>query len=147
MFFSLYDEHHSDILSYLKEKYLSYKHISYTGSNFENYPEVNKINLEQYLKARKHSFRNRWDSFTEICGEIHDHHRIFYSDDDSPIGFYLLTKITSIDNKCSTCNRPNYQHIDVFYSTDHFVKVWTESQIIPQMADSEEMIIEELSET
>lgn len=29
MFFSFYAEHHSDILNYLKEKYISYKHVSY----------------------------------------------------------------------------------------------------------------------
>lgn len=70
MFFNFYNEYHSDLLNYLKEKYLSYKFISYTGSEFENYPEVTKPLLETYLQSRGHSFRNRWDYFTEICGEI-----------------------------------------------------------------------------
>jgi hypothetical protein len=34
MFFSFYNEHHSDILSYIKEKYMSYKKISFYGSDF-----------------------------------------------------------------------------------------------------------------
>jgi hypothetical protein len=129
MFFSFYNEHHSDILNYIKERYLSYKYISYTSSDFELYPEVNKASLEEYLKSRTHSFRNRWDYFTDICGEINDEHRLFYSSDDSPLGVYLLKKITLMDKKCNQCHRPNNLHIDVFYSTDHFVKVWTESRI------------------
>ncbi len=34
MFFSFYEEHHSDILNYLKEKYLTFKKINYVESNF-----------------------------------------------------------------------------------------------------------------
>ncbi len=107
---------------------MSYKRISFYGSDFENYHEVNRVNLDEYLRSRTHSFRNRWDYFTEICGEINDEHRLFYSNDDTPIGVYILKKLTSIDKKCNTCNRPNNTHIDVFYSTDHFVKVWTETR-------------------
>ena len=64
MFFSFYNEHHSDILNYLKERYISYKRITYVESDFSSYPEVNKANLDEYLKFRKHSFRNHWDNFT-----------------------------------------------------------------------------------
>lgn len=148
MFFSFYNEHHSDILNYLKERYLSYKNITYSGSDFENYPEVSKASCDEYLKARKHSFRNRWDYFTDICGDIRDYHRLFYSDDDHPLGVYLLKKITSIDSKCTTCKKPNFHHIDIFYSTDHFVKVWTESRILADPSrESEDIFIEVMSET
>lgn len=30
-----------------------------------------------------------------------------------------------MDKKCKHCKRPNDDHFDVFYSTDHYVKVWT----------------------
>lgn len=148
MFFSFYNEHHSDIINYLKQKYLSYKQISYYGSDFQHYPEVNKLNLDEYLKNRTHSFRNRWDYFTQICGEINDEHKLFYSNDDTPIGVYLLKKITSIDKKCNRCCRPNSTHIDVFYSTDHFVKIWTESRILylPSELEEHQLVLEQFSD-
>jgi hypothetical protein len=44
-----------------------------------------------------------------------------------PLGAYFLKKLTTIDKKCSECGRPNYMHIDLFYSTDQYVKVWLEA--------------------
>ena len=44
-----------------------------------------------------------------------------------PLGAYFLKKLTTIDKKCSECGRSNYMHIDVFYSTDQYVKVWLEA--------------------
>lgn len=32
MFFNIYDEHHSDIMNYITEKYLSYKYIRYVNA-------------------------------------------------------------------------------------------------------------------
>lgn len=61
---------------------------------------------------------------------------------------YILKKITSIDKMCSRCNRPNSTHIDVFYSTDHFVKVWTESRVHYESSTTEEhdLFIEQYSD-
>jgi hypothetical protein len=47
-----------------------------------------------------------------------------------PLGSYILRRLIGIDKKCTYCCRPNYMHIDVFYSTDQYIKVWVESQII-----------------
>jgi hypothetical protein len=33
MFFSIYNEHHLDVLNYFKEKYLSYKQITFSVSS------------------------------------------------------------------------------------------------------------------
>jgi len=49
-----------------------------------------------------------------------------------PLGSFLLKKLTGLDKKCTVCNRPNYLHIDVYYSTDQFVKIWAESMIVDQ---------------
>ena len=38
MFFSFYSEFHHDILSYIKEKYVTYKQITFVDSDFMNYP-------------------------------------------------------------------------------------------------------------
>jgi hypothetical protein len=35
-----------------------------------------------------------------------------------------------LDKKCTVCCRPNYLHIEVYYSTDQYVKIWTESMIV-----------------
>jgi hypothetical protein len=83
------------------------------------------MGLEEYLKTRPHSFKTKWDNFTDICDNIHDEHRIFYSEDDTPMGSYILKKIMGIDKKCTFCCKPNYLHTDLFYSTDQYVKVWT----------------------
>ena len=111
MFFSFYAEFHSDLLSLIKEKYVSYKHISYVESDFSSYPEVNKPALEEYLKGRSHTFKAKWENFTEICGEIRDEHRMFYSDEDLALGGFLLKRLTGLDKKCAICNKPNYLHL------------------------------------
>jgi hypothetical protein len=80
MFFSFYNEFHHDLLSYVKEKYVSFKHLTYVESDFNNYPEVTKPAFEDYLKGRSHSFKNKWGNFTEICGDIRDEHKMFYSE-------------------------------------------------------------------
>lgn len=67
MFFSFYAEFHHDIHSYIKEKYVTYKQITYVESDLGNYPEVTKGLLEDYIKGRTKSFRNKWLNFTEIC--------------------------------------------------------------------------------
>ncbi len=59
-----------------------------------------------------------------------DCHHIFYSEDDMPLGGYILKRIVGIDKKCTYCCRPNYMHVEVFYSTDQYIRVWTESRII-----------------
>ena len=46
MFFSFYSEFHHDILSYIKEKYVTYKQITFVDSDLINYPDVNKGALE-----------------------------------------------------------------------------------------------------
>ena len=46
MFFSFYSEFHNDILSYIKDKYVTYKQITFVDSDFMNYPEVSKGALE-----------------------------------------------------------------------------------------------------
>jgi hypothetical protein len=57
---------------------------------------------------------------------------MFYSEDDIPLGSFLLKKFSSFDQKCSECCRPNYLHINCYYSTDQYVKIWTESMILDQ---------------
>lgn len=47
-----------------------------------------------------------------------------------PLGAYILKKLTNINKKCSICCRPNYSHMDLFYSTDQYVKVWLETRIL-----------------
>ena len=79
MFFSFYSEFHHDILSYIKEKYVTYKLITYVDSDLANFPEVTKGAFDDYLKARSKSFKNKWPNFTEICHEICDSHKLFYS--------------------------------------------------------------------
>ena len=130
MFFTFYAEFHYDILSYIKEKYVSYKQINYVESDFANYPEVTKGGLEEYTRGRTHSFKNKFNNFTEICSSIQDEHKMFYSEEDTPLGSFLLKKLTALDKKCTVCCRPNYLHIEVYYSTDQYVKIWTESMIV-----------------
>jgi hypothetical protein len=64
MFFSFYSEFHNDILSYIKDKYVTYKQITFVDSDFMNYPEVNKGALEEYIKGRSKTFKNKWNNFT-----------------------------------------------------------------------------------
>jgi hypothetical protein len=64
MFFSFYAEFHYDILSYVKEKYVSFKQLTYVESDFANYPEVSKPTLDEYLRGRTHAFKTKWTNFT-----------------------------------------------------------------------------------
>jgi len=57
---------------------------------------------------------------------------MFYSEEDMPLGSFLLKKLTGLDKKCAICCRPNYLHSDVYYSTDQYVKIWAESMIVDQ---------------
>lgn len=133
MFFSFYAEFHHDILSYIKEKYVTYKQITYVDSDLGNYPEVNKGIVEEYIKSRTKSFKNKWQNFSEICSEDNNCHKMFYSEEDTPLGSYLLKKLTGLDKKCTTCGRPNYLHADVYYSTDQYMRVWAESMIVDEV--------------
>lgn len=130
MFFSFYAQFHYDILSYIKQKYVTYKQITYVESDCGNFPEINKGILDEYTKGRAKSFKNKWICFTEICTEASDNHKMFYSEEDTPLGSYLLKKLTGLDKKCTTCGRPNYLHADVYYSTDQYMRVWAESVIV-----------------
>ena len=130
MFFSFYSEYHFDILTIVKEKYVSYKQITYVQSDLTNYPEITNANIIEYRSLRTHSFKNKWQNFTEICNSIQDEHKMFYSEEDIPLGSFLLKKFTALDKKCSICCRPNYLHTQVYYSTDQYVKIWAQSMIV-----------------
>ena len=60
MFFSFYSEFNHDILSYIKEKYVTYKQITYVESDFMNYPDVNKGGYDDYVRGRTKTFKNKW---------------------------------------------------------------------------------------
>jgi hypothetical protein len=57
---------------------------------------------------------------------------MFYSEEDAPLGNYILKKLTTLDKKCADCCRPNYLHADVYYSTDQYMRVWAESMIVDE---------------
>lgn len=114
IFFSqVVEKSESTVHSYLRNKHLDYKRIVYVESDFSSasFPEVTRAMIDDYNRTRLRGFRRKWPFFTEICGNNYkDESRRYYSEDDWPMGEYILKKMVNLNKKCEVCRRPCYLH-------------------------------------
>lgn len=123
----------STVHTYLRNKHLDYKRIVYVESDFSSasFPEITRTMIDEYNKARLRGFRRKWPFFTEICGNNYrDESRRYYSEDDWPIGEYILKKVVNLNKKCEVCRRPCYLHTEVYYGRNLYVRIEAETRII-----------------
>ena len=71
-----------------------------------------------------------------------DQNRRFYSEDDWPLGEYLLKKLLNLERRCEHCQQPGYKHIEMYYGQNMYVKVEVEARIIEER-NSQKIELEE----
>ena len=125
-------------MAYLRHRYLVYKRIVFVESDYspQTLPEVTKQMVDEYIRKKNRNFKSKWADFTEIC-EIVEESRRVYSGDDLPLGEYILKKLLSMGKKCELCRKPFYQHIEVFYWQNLYVKVEVQSRIVDEQNKEE----------
>lgn len=98
LLFKAFNDRHCNLAGYLKQNYLNYKRIVFVESEYSIYPEIPREEY-QILNKSKKRFQKKWEHFTDICGGeqgYKDENRRFYSEDDWPLGEYLLKKLLNI---------------------------------------------------
>jgi oligoribonuclease (3'-5' exoribonuclease) len=96
-----------------------------------SFPEVTRQMIEEYNKTRVRGFPRKWPFFTEICGNsVKTESRRFYSEDDWPMGEYILKKMLNLSRKCELCKKPCYLHTEVYYGKSLYVRIEAETRIV-----------------
>jgi GTPase SAR1 family protein len=54
------------------------------------------------------------------------------------LGAFLLDKLESMGRRCSSCKHLNLKHIDMFYSSDRYVRIWAESRVHQEVSEEQE---------
>lgn len=90
-----------------------------------------------HLNRGKKRFQKKWEHFTDICNNgqgYRNENRRFYSEDDWPLGEYLLKKLLNIERRCERCQQPGYKHVEMYYGANLYVKVEVEARILEERA-------------